>query len=62
MKKKIGKVLHWTYISGLYVFVMFIMNSLDWPDFVYPLWTLTYSAGYIAHDLEHGNWPGDEEE
>lgn len=62
MKKKIGKVLHWTYISGLYVFGIFLINKLDLPAYVYPLWTITYTAGYVAHDLEHGEWPGDEEE
>lgn len=61
MKKNIGRILHTIHIAGIYMFVMFIMSSLDWPDFLYPLWTLVYAAGYIAHDLEHGEWPGDEE-
>lgn len=61
MKKKIGRLLHVVHIAGIYMFGMFIISNLDWPDFVYPLWTLVYVAGYFAHDLEHGEWPGDEE-
>lgn len=62
MKKKIGRILHWVYIGGVYVLGLLIMSELNWPAFVYPLWTLIYAAGYIAHDLEHGEWPGDNEE
>lgn len=61
MKKKIGRILHTIYIGGVFTLGIFIMNKLDFPIFVYPLWVLIYDAGYIAHDLEHGEWPGDEE-
>ena len=62
MKKKIGRILHWVYIGGVYVLGLLIMSEFNWPNPVYPLWTLVYIAGYIAHDLEHGEWPGDNDE
>lgn len=62
MKKKISKILHFVHISGIYMFGMFVMSKLEWPDFVYPLWTLIYAIGYIAYDLDHGDWPGNKEE
>lgn len=61
MKKKIGRILHWVYIGGVFALGTFVISELEWPAFVYPLWGLTYTAGYVAHDLEHGEWPGDEE-
>lgn len=57
MKKKIGEVLHLIYIGGVYVFGIFVISKFECPDFVYLLWLLTYLAGYIAHDFEHGEWP-----
>ena len=55
MRKNIGRLLHWVYIGGVYVLGLLIIRELDWPNFIYSLWTVIYIAGYIAHDLEHGN-------
>lgn len=53
MKKKISKILYTIYIGGVYMLGMFIMVKLEWPNFVYPLWTIIYATGYIAYELEH---------
>ena len=53
MEEKISKILHLVHIGGIYVFGMFAMIKLDWPDFVYPLWTLVYAVGYLAYKIEY---------